>query len=552
MKKTRMLLSATGLIAVGYLGANLSWVHPSNPERAPTVEALKASHPSLRPNVAYALSLDRGFADLVKKVTPGVVNVSTYVRKSRPPMYGGPGGPGGMYNDDLFRRFFEEFFGGRMGPQGPQGPQGQMPYGDDGDDNDDGQPTMPPPHRGSPGMKTVPLALGSGFVIDADEGLILTNYHVIDGADEVKVQFSEDDPDQVPTDIIGRDPELDVALLKVKTKKKLTAIPLGDSDKIDVGEYVIAIGNPFNYGHTVSHGILSAKGRKNPEFRLGRYLQTDASINPGNSGGPLVNMRGEVIGINNAIDARAHGIGFAIPINLVKSVLGQLKTKGSVTRGYLGVSAATLKPELAKQLKLDPSLHGVIVSDVMRGQPADKAGLKPYDVITSVNGQKVADAQDLTAKITSVPVGNTVTLNYVRHGQEKTAKVAVGTRPVNGIATQQGRSGRPTPQDGRMLSVDDYGFRAQEMSAQTANSVGIPLDQPRGVIVVDLAYGGPAAAAGLNRGDVILDVAGKSVKSVSDLQKALKNTKGNSIVLRVKRYDQTGSAFVSVVVLSKG
>jgi len=551
MNKTRMILSATGLIAVGYLGANLNWIHPSTKADVPTVEALKGvSHPTLHSNVAYALSLDRGFADLVKKVTPGVVNISTYVRQSRPPMYGGPGGPGGMYNDDLFRRFFEEFFGGRMGPQGPNG---QMPYGDNDDGDDDGQPPMPPQHRASPGMKTVPLALGSGFVIDADEGLILTNYHVIDGADEVKVQFSEDDPDQVPTEIIGRDPELDVALLKVKTqKKKLTAIPLGDSDKIDVGEYVIAIGNPFNYGHTVSHGILSAKGRKNPNFRLGRYLQTDASINPGNSGGPLVNMRGEVIGINNAIDARAHGIGFAIPINLVKGVLAQLKTKGSVTRGYLGVSAATLKPELAKQLKLDPNLRGVIVSDVMHGQPADKAGLKPYDVITTVNGQKVADAQDLTAKITSVPVGNTVTLNYVRHGQEKTAKVAVGTRPVNGIAAQQGRSGRATPQDGRTISVDDYGFRAQEMSAQTANSVGIPLDQPRGVIVVDLSYGGPAAAAGLNRGDVILDVAGKSVKSVTDLQKALKNTKGNSIVLRVKRYDQTGSAFVSVVVLNKG
>jgi serine protease Do len=322
------------------------------------------------------------------------------------PRFPGQGSPG----DDQFRRFFEEFFGGRLGENIP------VP----------GQPRMIPKKF----EKTVPLALGTGFVIDASEGLILTNHHVIQNAEEVKIQLVEEDQDLIPAEIIGKDPELDVALLKVKTKMKLNSISLGDSDAIDVGEYVVAIGNPLGYGHSVSHGILSAKGRRNPEFKLGKYLQTDASINPGNSGGPLLNVKGEVIGINNAIDARAQGIGFAIPINMVKAILPQLKTKGSVSRGYLGVSAGDLNPETIEQLKLKPNTKGVLIVDLPKGQPADRAGLKPFDVITEVNGMKVMNAQDLTAQVTSIPVGQIAKISYLRNGKEKTIEVKVAERPL--------------------------------------------------------------------------------------------------------------------------
>ena len=317
-------------------------------------------------NSAYAQgagqNLERGFADLVKKVIPGVVNISTYARPKLPQGYYHYGGPNGQ--NELFQRFFEEFFGGRMPT--PRGKRQVEPHDDEDDSEGSAQ---------APKGKAVPIALGTGFIIDANEGLILTNNHVVQGAEEVKIQFREEETDLVPAEIIGRDPEIDVALLKVKVKTKLTAIPLGDSDAIDVGEYVLAIGNPLGYGHTVSHGILSAKGRRNPEFRMGRYLQTDASINPGNSGGPLINVRGEVIGINNAIDARGQGIGFAIPINLVKGVLAQLKTRGTVSRGFLGVSATDLTPDIAEQLNISSKLKGVIVSNVQPGGAAATAGI---------------------------------------------------------------------------------------------------------------------------------------------------------------------------------
>lgn len=518
MKKTGVLVGSVALITVGYLGAVV------RPTVTPQVETI----PQKQSNVAYAQTIERGFADLVKRVGPGVVNISTYARqKMRQPMYGGQGGQGGMQNDETFRRFYEEFFGGRM-PQDPRRGQ-QRPD----EDAPEGAPV--------PNAKVVPMSLGTGFVIDAAEGLILTNNHVIQDADEVKVQFNEDDGELIPAEVIGKDPELDVALLKIKQKMKLVAIPMGDSDKIDVGEYVIAIGNPFSYGHSVSHGILSAKGRKNPEFRLGRYLQTDASINPGNSGGPLVSMRGEVIGINNAIDARAHGIGFAIPINMVKSILPQLKTKGSVSRAFLGVSAADLTEEIAEQMKIDKKLRGVVIADVSRGQAADKAGLKPYDVITAINGERVTNAQDMTAKITSVPIGQAVEIKYMRAGKEFKTSAKVGERPTAGAPVTRG--GQPnTRPDPRILSSEEFGFRAEELNTPAGT---------KAVVISEVAYSSPAANAGLVRGDVILDVGGKEVKALVELEKALNSIKGKSVMLRIKRFDTQGNSFVSVAVLTK-
>jgi len=480
---------------------------------------------------AFSQAPERGFSELVKRIGGGVVNISTFA-KPKLPRRGPPNGfQGPLDPNDPFRNFFEEFFGGRM-----PGPRGESP----------------PPPQGRP-QKSQPFALGTGFVID-ESGLILTNHHVIGGAEEVKIQFNEDE-DYIAADIIGRDPELDVALLSVKTNKKLIPIPLGDSDRIEVGEYVLAIGNPLGYGHTVTHGILSAKERKAPEMRLAKYLQTDASINPGNSGGPLLNMRGEVVGINNAIDARAQGIGFAIPINTVKQILPQLKTKGTVSRGYLGVSAGEVSEEMAAQLELPAGTKGVMVAEVVPGEAADRAGLKPYDVITSVNGEKVTSPIDLTTRITAVKVGDSAEIRFFRKGKEKSLKVKLGERPRQFAGDEPApRPGAERKNKSRESAMKEWGFEAEEMNESLARDFGIPSDAAKkikGVIVTDLAFGKAAAESGLNRGDLILDVGGKEVKTLSNLEEALRSVKGNSIMVRVRKPAPQGDGPVNVIVLKK-
>lgn len=470
---------------------------------------------------------ERGFADLVKRVGGGVVNISTFA-KPRFMRRGPPGNDQGpMDPNDPFRNFFEEFFGGRM-----PGPRQEAP------------PASRP-------QKSQPFALGTGFIID-ESGLILTNHHVIGGAEEVKIQFNEDD-EFIPAEIIGRDPELDVALLSVKSKTKLTALPLGDSEKIEVGEFVIAIGNPLGYGHTVTHGILSAKERKAPEMRLAKYLQTDASINPGNSGGPLLNMKGEVIGINNAIDARGQGIGFAIPINTVKQILAQLKSKGSVSRGYLGISAGEITDDMAAQLELPKGTKGVLVADVITGQAAERAGIKPYDVIVSVNGEKILSPIDLTTKVTAVKVGESAEIKLIRKGKEKTLSVKVGERP-NMLADGQEPPRAPERKGKSQSATQDWGFEAQEINESTARDFGLPLESVKGlkgVVVTDLAYGKAAAESGLNRGDVILDIGGREVKSLSQLEDALRSIKGKSTMVRTKRLTPDGQSPVNVIILKR-
>ena len=534
-KNVTGLLSVVGLLGLGYEVAYHEASSGLNPRVQKTVERIEKIHLT---DSAFAQSFDRGYADLVKRVSPGVVNISTYARPHLPPGYGQGYGGQNPYPGDPFQRFFEDFFGGRV-PRGGGRMQPQVPE-EDAEDEPNSARKLPPAQ---------PVALGTGFVIDAVEGLILTNNHVIQGAEEVKVQFKEEETDLIPAEVVGRDPELDVALLKVKIKTKLTAIPLGDSDAIDVGEYVLAVGNPLGYGHTVTHGILSAKGRKNPEFRVGRYLQTDASINPGNSGGPLINVRGEVIGINNAIDARGQGIGFAIPINLVKGVLAQLKTKGSVARAYLGVSVADLNPEIAQQLHLDSKLQGVVVSDVSRGAPADKAGIKSYDVITSVNGEKITTASDLTLKISSIPVGTPAKVEVIHNGRTRTVEVLVTERP-SANAVPSGRNGNiPNP---RSSDLSDFGFRAVELTPQNAQNYGFPVGviERKTLVVASVEPGRAAANSGLNQGDLILDISGKPVQTLADLERAFKNIH-QSVMVRVKRFDAAGNEFTAVVVLNK-
>lgn len=472
---------------------------------------------------AYAISADSKselaniFVQIGRKIVPSVVNIFT-TSTVKQPFGGGPGSP-----DDMWRKFFEEFFGEpyQGGPGGPSGP-------------------------GSPAPKA--MSLGSGFIIETSNtgGLILTNNHVVEGADEVQVKFTEAaDEKETKAEIIGRDPDLDIALLKVKTRLKLQAVNLSDSDNLEVGEWVAAIGNPFGHGHSVSHGIVSAKERTLPGS-YAKYLQTDSPINPGNSGGPLVNLSGEVVGINNAIDARGPGIGFAIPINLVKSVLPQLKTKGKVERGYIGISVDDLRPELAKSLKLDEGLSAPIITHVIPGQPAEKAGLQAYDVVREVNGKAVHSSNDLVAAVTAIPVGETAKLKAVRSGKEKEFTVKVAKRPDAREQRTRDREKapkQPVQPKGKRI---DTGMMLEQIDPDVAHELGLP-ETYQGVVVAQVVPGGPGFNAGLTRGDVILEVDRKPVKSIEQFYNLVRAKK--TYLLRVRRQDEAGRETFAVVAL---
>ncbi len=468
------------------------------------------------------------FVDLSKKLVPSVVNISATstppasargAKRVQPFGGGGPGSP-----DDLLRRFFEDMLRQRNGGGGEEEPED---FG-----------------RG------FGASLGTGFIIDS-EGLILTNNHVVAGADEIKIRFTEED-DEKPTDgeVIGRDPELDLALIKVKTNRKLIAADLGDSDSLEVGEYVLAIGNPFGQGHSVTHGIISAKGRDAPGLILANYIQTDAPINPGNSGGPLVNLKGEVIGINNAIDARAQGIGFAIPIKLAKSVLPQLRSKGSVDRGYIGANIDQLVPEIAAKFGVERNLKAPFVTHVVPGAPADLAGVKPYDVVLEFNGKKVSTPSELIQQVTSVGVGQTVAIKVLRSGQSRNLKITLTSRPVAGMPKGEKQKQEKRKQDKKSKPKIDLGMDLESMTPEIAAELGLPTDKSKsGVVISGIAYGGPADRAGLSRGDVILEIDQKPVTDLEDFENKLDAKK--TYMLRVRRGDPKGeSHFVAILDLN--
>jgi serine protease Do len=474
------------------------------------------------------------FVNLAKKVVPSVVNIQTTMTVKSQYGRGAP--------DDLFRKFFEDFFrqhGGRGGAM--PGPPPGGPNGDDDQDEED--PTVPgQPPRGS-GPKS--MSLGTGFVIDSS-GLVMTNNHVVADADEIKIFFSEEE-DEKPADgeVVGRDPELDLALIRVKTKRSLVALALGDSDALEVGEYVMAVGNPFGQGHSVTHGIISAKGRPAPDFVLAKYLQTDAPINPGNSGGPLLNLKGEVVGINNAIDARAQGIGFAIPINLVKKVLPQLKSKGSVARGYIGVLVNELTPELAAKIGVKKDLKAPFVTHVYPGEPADKAGLKPYDVILEFAGKPIRSSAELINQVTAVNVNDTVPIKVLRSGQEKQLSIKVAQRPTGQQLATKGRE--PKRKNGKKRPAHpDVGMELEDITPEIAKELGLP-EKATGAVITSTAYGGPADQAGLARGDVILEVDRKAVRSADDFFAVVKDKK--SYLIRVRQMDPQGRESFAVRIL---
>jgi Do/DeqQ family serine protease len=428
-----------------------------------------------------------GFADVVKKTAPAVVNVytTTEVKRTQTRRMQSP-----------FDFFFEGPFGGE-------------------------QPTRPRKQQG----------LGSGVIMSAD-GYIITNNHVIDGATQVKIQLR--DKREFDAKIVGGDKLSDIAVLKVEGSG-LPVLPVGNSDRIDVGDLTLAIGNPFGVGQTVTMGIVSATGRRGFSFGEGPqiedFIQTDASINRGNSGGALVNSRGELIGINSAIitpSGASAGIGFAIPVNMARDVMTQLVKNGKVARGYLGVGIQDLDEGLAKEAGLPNSSSGALVNSVTPGGPAEKAGVRRYDVITAVEGAAVSDREELVLRVSRIAPGTTVKLKVRRDGKDETVPVVLGTRPDDLLA-----QGSDTPDSG---SKDESlaGVRVQPLSPDIVRQFRIP-DSVEGVAVVDVDEDSAAAESGLRPGDVISRVNRQAVTSVSEYNRAVSAAANRTVVLEVTR-----------------
>jgi serine protease Do len=366
-------------------------------------------------------------------------------------------------------------------------------------------------------------SLGSGVVVSED-GYILTNNHVVTDAEEIVVTFSE--KEKYEAEIIGRDPKTDLALIKIKVDKPIAAARLGDSDKLRIGDWVVAIGNPFGLGSTVTAGIVSAKGRVIGAGPYDNFIQTDASINPGNSGGPLFNLDGEVIGINTAIVTQSGGnvgIGFAIPINMAKSVMSQLKEKGRVTRGWLGVAIQSVTPEIKEKFALKTT-EGALVGEVTKGSPAEMGGLKRGDVIISFDGKKVKEMNNLPSIVADTAVGKTVEIIVIRKGKEKRLTVKVGelkeeTRMAAGAIPEIEGS---------------FGLSVQQLTPELAESLS--LKGEKGVLVSGVREGSPASEAGLQRGDLIQEIENKPVENMDAYRKIMRESASKEQILMVIRH----------------
>jgi serine protease Do len=417
----------------------------------------------------------QSFADLTERVSPAVVSIQAE-RTIRPD------------EEERVPHPLEEFFGpfGGFGPQLPR------------------------------------AGLGTGFVLSPD-GYIVTNNHVIEFFDKIQVHF--EDGTELPAQIIGRDPGTDVALLKVKAPKPLPALALGNSDDIRAGDWVVAIGNPFGLEHTVTAGIVSAKHRRrisedNDSRRFDDFIQTDAAINPGNSGGPLVNLAGEVVGINTAIRQGANTIGFAVPVNAAKQILPQLKATGRVSRGKLGVTIQPIDADTAQLLSLD-SKDGALVSAVEPGSPAEKAGIKRGDVIVQFDGKKVGDMDELPQLVASAKVGAVSKVLIVRKGKPQTLDVRVGeleneVEPV--VAGEEPKS------------PGAYGLTVQTLTPEVASQLRLDGDT-KGVVVTNVQPGSPADEAGLQKFDVVLEVAQEPIATAAEFRDAMKESKQGALLL---------------------
>ena len=425
------------------------------------------------------------FRDLVKETSPAVVNISTVQHaQQKSALSGQYGMPDDM--PEIFRHFF-----GRQFPQGPV------------------------PRRDS-------NSLGSGFIV-SDDGYILTNNHVVQGADEIIVRLN--DRRELEAVLIGADPSSDLAVLKVDADD-LPTVELGDSDKLDVGEWVVAIGSPFGFDYSVTAGIVSAKGRSLPNENYVPFIQTDVAINPGNSGGPLFNLEGQVVGINSQIYTRSGGfmgVSFAIPINVAMDVAEQLKSKGKVSRGWLGVVIQEVNKDLAESFGLDRAA-GALVVQVVDGSPAENSGLVSGDIIVKVNGKDVQLSSDLPHLIGRLRAGDTAKLSVVRAGKRKTIDVEIGALPESDDI-QLSSNTPPAERKSNRL-----GLVVSDIPAGKSNELG--------VVVTDVNRG-PASMSGVVRGDVITMINGQRISSVADFERVVKDLPSNrSVPMRIVRRGQ--------------
>ena len=433
---------------------------------------LAAQAPIATVNPAAARGVGESFADLAEKALPAVVNISTtqtIVTEGRPELP--PGAP--------FEDFFKDFF----------------------DKNREGRR----PRQSS--------SLGSGFVIDPS-GIIVTNNHVIADADEIVVRFQDDR--ELPAKVLGRDPKTDLAVLKVNSAKPLPFLPMGDSNKIRVGDWVIAIGNPFGLGGSVSAGIISARQRDIRSGPYDTYLQTDAAINKGNSGGPMVNMDGEVIGVNSAIfspTGGSIGIGFAVPTSLAEPIIDQLRDFGETRRGWLGVHIQTVTEEIAESLGLDRA-RGALVASVSKGGPAEKGGVKDGDVILRFDGKSVSKVRRLPRIVAETKIGREVEVVVWRDERERKVRVTVERLDETKTAAVASSSGRS---EGSRTEIDSLGIVVGALTDETKDAAGIA-DDVEGVLILAVEDDGPAAEKDIRPGDVIVEVNQDSVRRPNEVE----------------------------------
>ena len=370
------------------------------------------------------------------------------------------------------------------------------------------------------------LGYGSGFVIDG-RGLILTNEHVIDDSRHVTVRMF--DGEEYAARLLGTDAETDLAVLKISPKKRLQPVRFGNSDRLRVGDWVMAVGNPYNYDHTVTVGIVSAKDRKIDDNPFENYIQTDAAINFGSSGGPLFNTTGEVIAINTALSTRGRGIGFAIPINLVKEIVSQIEERGKVVRGFLGLRPEPITSDHMKVLQL-PSTQGILVTAVDPGTAADKCGIRRYDVITEVSGVPIADKDDFFRRIAQVKPGTTVKLRGIRDQASMEFEAVVQERPPFSQARLIPHDGSPTPGSSPDFLIGGFGLAVQELTEEQRKKYGLDSD-PNGVIITNVDHLSPAADAGLETGDLILEINRHPIRSLIEYQKLISHFKREDVVM---------------------
>ncbi|SNS29745.1 MULTISPECIES: DegQ family serine endoprotease [unclassified Azospirillum] len=427
------------------------------------------------------------FAPLAEKSLPAVVNISTSQTIQAKP--GGrspipmpefpPGSP--------FEEFFKDFYERQQQNQGK-------------------------PRRAQ--------SLGSGFIIDAS-GYIVTNNHVIEGADEITVVFQDADHTELKAKLIGTDKETDLALLKVESKQKLTALKWGNSDELKVGDWVVAIGNPFGLGGTVTAGIISARARDIGAGRFDDFLQTDAAINQGNSGGPLVNVQGEIVGINTAIFSRTGdsvGIGFAIPANMARTVIEELRKGGKVRRGWLGVQIQSVTPAIAESMGL-PNDKGALVGTVSDGSPAAAAGLKPGDVILSFDGKDVANNRALPRMVAETPVGKKVTVAISRKGVKQNVTVTLAELPASVVdpeAAEEEEQAKPDAK-AQQTQVEALGLTLSPVTPALRRQYELAEDA-KGVVITKVAPGSASQARQLRPGDLVLEVSQQAVATPADVQ----------------------------------